>query len=261
MAKLNLITDDDYISDDYDCSPIPKRSEAPLSRPRRAAGPLTCEGEIEYGVPSLDTIRACKVLEKALTHVMTKAAIDYYQDQFDRLDFSSVCTIAPEDNIFVQTVGPFLKKRAEKNDQPWIWLTVNPAPQVSFEQFRSKINKCLSKKWITSAMFTLEQRGQQAAQDLGRGFHLHMILPRGKKSKSAAKSEIKNTFKTVCNVDQDSCLNFRLISDTSKEEKLKYLQGLKKPSKLPQVNEDRQWRLQEGLRDFYVHTEDKQIVL
>ena len=75
-----------------------------------------------------------------------------------------------------------LLKKSKQTDliKEWYFLTINPAPNINLTDFHKTIEKAVSKVWITTYLYVIEQRGENI-EELGKGFHTHIILAKKKK--------------------------------------------------------------------------------
>ncbi len=56
-----------------------------------------------------------------------------------------------------------------------LFITINPRPDINFDDFKLICDKYVGKKWIQSCIYVYEQRGK-TIEELGKGFHCHMLL-------------------------------------------------------------------------------------
>jgi len=107
------------------------------------------------------------------------------------------------------------------------WLTINPAPTVTLDEFKKITSKCFTKKWLQKFVYVYEQRGT-TIDDI-HGFHLHAIIykPLTKKY-SQFKSEITNTLSGLCDLSNINYFQFVGIYDeTQLLIKYNYILGTK----------------------------------
>ena len=98
-----------------------------------------------------------------------------------------------------------------------IFITINPNAQITLLDFINKINKMMSKKWITNYLYVYEQRGETEAE-LGKGFHFHCILEKPKgKSYSHMIRELSNSANSVCDTSNFHFFNVKSISEEEKK--------------------------------------------
>lgn len=110
-------------------------------------------------------------------------------------------------------------------DKKWYFLTINPRPTITLEDFMKTIRKALSKKWITYFIFVIEQRGE-TEEELGKGIHTHIIFNKGIKHCKVIK-EMGNSFKNMCDISNYHLFNISNIGDEEKKRKIEYILGTK----------------------------------
>lgn len=122
----------------------------------------------------------------------------------------------------------YLKRQEElKENCKYIFLTINPNPHITLLDFLGKINKMMTKKWITNYLYVFEQRGE-TLEELGKGFHFHLILEKPKTKKySEMLRELANSANAVTDSSNYNFFNIKNISEEEKERKIKYLTGRK----------------------------------
>lgn len=126
----------------------------------------------------------------------------------------------------IQALRLSLGEKGEKTT-PYIWLCVNPNPTVLLSEFNKTINKMITKKWLQSYVYVLEQRGQ-IEEEIGKGFHLHAIIKRPDDKKlSHCIRELSNTFKTICDVSNYHFFQTKFIDEAEKDRKMEYILGQK----------------------------------
>lgn len=145
-----------------------------------------------------------KGLQKALTNAYgSYYSTLIYEGKFDK--------IIP-DLKFLKDVNTQI---GENKTTEYIFITINPKSDISFEMFEEVISgkkqNLTNKKWMKDYIYCYEQRSEEI--DEYKGYHLHMVLKRNNKKMFDIKKEFKNTLKTIMNVDNPNCLNFKNIRD------------------------------------------------
>jgi hypothetical protein len=153
-----------------------------------------------------------------------------------------------------------LQKNLEKGTKvplEYLFMTVNPKPSISFEQFKGKIFKILKTSLFSQHIAVFEQRGTLEQGDVGRGFHAHILfkrhLPLDKGlPPSNLKQKFKQSLQRYCDVKNNSCLNLQFVGEDFAYDKLQYITGSKTDDgkDLKQVA-DVVWRKQNYLEKFY----------
>lgn len=90
--------------------------------------------------------------------------------------------------------------KVENTDADYLFVTVNPKPDITFEELQKAVKKLITKKWLTRYIYVYEQRGK-TPDEAGIGFHFHMLLDKQGKPEYDCKREIANTFQHVCNIE------------------------------------------------------------
>jgi len=162
-----------------------------------------------------------------------------------------------EDSIYYKVYEErfaYLKKSAEiKENSKYYWICVNPNEKiVPFGMFKEKMEKMMSKKWITNYLYVFEQRGEHEGE-AGRGYHFHAIIEKPKnKSYTHIFREISNSVNAVCDSSNFNYFVFSAISEEEKERKIVYTTGRKADSaKWKKQDMDIIWRNKMGLKSHY----------
>lgn len=147
------------------------------------------------------------------------------------------------------------KATAKKNHNQYVFITVNPKPGITFQQFRIAIIKLAKRAIFDSAVYCFEQRGAENNEKaLGDGFHCHMLCVRNLKYKpSKIHLNVKNSCKKlVGNVNNQQILKIQICGADFAVDKLAYIKGEKTgDGKLEKCNWDKVWREQEEIDDIY----------
>ena len=147
----------------------------------------------------------------------------------------------------------YLKKTADiQQNSRYIWITINPNPQIVLLDFIAKMNKLMSKKWITNYLYVYEQRGENLSE-LGKGFHFHLILEKPKtKAYTHIVREIANSANSVCDSSNFNFFCCKAMSDEEKERKIIYITGIKADTaKHLKQSMDVIWRKNNNLLSHY----------
>jgi len=148
----------------------------------------------------------------------------------------------------------YLKKSAEiKENSKYYWICVNPNTAiVPLSMFVNKMEKMMSKKWITNYLYVYEQRGEDEGE-AGKGYHFHAIIEKpSNKSYTHIFREISNSVNAVCDSSNFNYFVFSAISEEEKERKIVYITGRKADaSKWAKQDMDIIWRKKVGLKSHY----------
>lgn len=148
----------------------------------------------------------------------------------------------------------YLEKSAQiKENSKYYWICVNPNTAiVPFSMFFNKMEKMMSKKWITNYLYVYEQRGEDEGE-AGRGYHFHAIIEKPhNKSYTHIFREISNSVNAVCDSSNFNYFVFSAISEEEKNRKIIYTTGRKADSsKWLKQDMDVVWRNKINLKSYY----------
>lgn len=142
---------------------------------------------------------------------------------------------------------------AKKNNNAYLWITVNPRSEVTFHDFKKKIEKLVNRKMFTHYEYVYEQRGC-SVETAGKGFHCHILATRNVAYKPCkCISNIRNTCKNlVGDVMNNHQLNIQVIGDDFASDKREYMTGAKTGDGKDQKQIiDQHWRQAETLKNIY----------
>lgn len=180
-------------------------------------------------------------MRKALTKVFT----EYHHDRFMKSPYEYLEFLHTEEK---DDLVKWLNVRKKAKRYAYVFIVVNPKPDITLPQIVSRIEKTLKKKWIDSYLYSIEQRSI-TLKDMGRGIHINFLFELNKdKSPWQCKKEVYNTWKdcvgsvkAVYHAFSNNPTNF-----------INYIQGIKKDkNKKRMVEVDKKWRKSVGLLDFY----------
>ena len=155
-------------------------------------------------------------------------------------------------------------KKANQRNQLFIWLTINPRPNVSLEDFHKILEKFVHRTLFKQYVYVIEQRGTLEELNIGKGFHAHLLLQRTlnyKPNKVLLYS--KNTFKYMCDVEYKNLFNFHWCPAVWVDDKLEYMRFGKKTAegKLEKQEADILFRQEHELEEIYGNEWKKNIDL
>lgn len=128
---------------------------------------------------------------------------------------------------------------------PFLLITVNVRPNTLLDDLKKKVEKFVKKKTIQSFAYVYEVR-----KDDFTGLHAHILVQYDDKPYNF-KRGAKNTFKTICDVNNPNILNFRFVQLDKLLSKYNYLKGEKQSKKLPGVKHSEQYRTKNNLLPIY----------
>lgn len=150
---------------------------------------------------------------------------------------------------------PDLKKMREVSDEKFksdfIFITINPKPSILLNDFLKVCNKSINKPWIKDYLYVIEQRGEDR-DNLGKGFHLHLLINKGDYRFSHARREFVSTFNKYTDTSNISTFNFAMCKDSDLGNRQNYMIGRKKDeSKWLKQDMDKIWRKIYNIPDYY----------
>ena len=155
-------------------------------------------------------------------------------------------------NIYYEKYKYLQKQEEIKENSKYVFITINPNAFITLLDFINKIDKMMSKKWITNYLYVYEQRGESLT-DLGKGFHFHCILEKPKtKAYAHMIRELSNSANSVCDTSNFHFFNIKSISEEECQRKIIYLIGAKADeAKHLKQSMDIVWRKKENILSHY----------
>lgn len=146
---------------------------------------------------------------------------------------------------------------ASKSKIPeWVLVTVNVDENLctDIDKFRPLVEKYVNRKFITEYIYCFEQRSQ-TEEERGKGMHAHIIVRQCAQDGAQFKRDTKSSFNKVTKTG----IRFDYIR-TDVKQAIPYVKGEKKGKnederleKERKVVQDRLWRPQVGLEDWYAN--------
>jgi len=153
------------------------------------------------------------------------------------------------------------KKDDESVKSDYIFITINPKPTAPMGEFIKNVEKSVKKSFIKKSLHVIEQRGEDM-DNLGKGFHTHILLNKGDYRISHLRREFARTFKNVCDVDNPHCFNVSLCKKQDLAKRQNYMLGNKADeSKHLKQKMDIEFRKKYFLQDYYGEKFDEDISL
>jgi len=190
--------------------------------------------------------------EKAKLNGLNHALTNFYKAHHTE------CIYNGDHNSILPEIEKFIKIRETKQDEKRMATSHNKPEAISNTgKFLEASNEFISKKWITTYCYGIEQ--QSVLDDDTKGIHCHILFNRNGKKPSEIKNETNSTFKQVCNKSNPAILNYRNLRDTQDIHKAyDYLVGTKaSEDKLKEQYKDKIFRLNNNLMPFYKSTDFK----
>ncbi len=145
------------------------------------------------------------------------------------------------------------EKLSKKKCNGYVWITINPKPDVTLQAFKKLIKKIVLKTCFTDYLAVLEQRGT-IEEKLGSGFHAHILFKRNLNYKPAkCITNLKNSCKNyVGNINNQHQFNYKVIGEDFAKDKKIYILGQNKTGdgKQPKQAADRIWRQKENIDEY-----------
>lgn len=164
-------------------------------------------------------------------------------------EFVEICKIAKRlHELYVNEVG--------QETFNWYHISIRPNDNnISFEDFYEFIRKLIERKCFIQYHAVFEQKGENE-QDLGKGFHTHIVANMTQRSKGEVIRDIKSSLKKMIDKGQiaENCIQ---VDPTRNPNEIidKYLtdhesiDGHKEKTKVT----DELWRKKMNLEEYYTH--------
>lgn len=141
-------------------------------------------------------------------------------------------------------------EEAKADEYAGIMLTVNCKPGTTLARMQACMDKWLSKnafkKDHLDILYTYEMFTAQ-----GEHLHVHMYFPSHGRKYADWKREAISTFSKVCDSSNPRILNIKKVPANRVSQEQDYIMGKKKDSKMPYVEQDRAWKQENGLQEYY----------
>jgi len=133
----------------------------------------------------------------------------------------------------------------------YVFVVINPKKLVTIQELQKKVNKVISKKWLTSYIYSYEQRSTNI-KEMGKGIHINLLIELTKdKSPYSVKDDVYKTFKLYVGNRKHVCIRY----SNNPTNFINYILGYKKgDDKLKQVSIDKKWRDKLHLSHYYLST-------
>lgn len=127
--------------------------------------------------------------------------------------------------------------------EKYLWITVNPIKGTELQRIIRCIQKMYQKKWIDKFAYVYETTEQNH-------MHSHGLIKATYEYKRAYK-ELSNSVKDICNVSNTHCFKCIAVPEDVAMQKMEYMLGKKKLTKLKGVDITTEWRTKEMLKPIY----------
>jgi len=142
--------------------------------------------------------------------------------------------------------------KSQRKGNLWLYLTINPKKDISFFDFKPAILRFVKRKMFSQFFYSYEQRSS-TQENLGQGFHIHLLLKRNiKVPPNKVIRNSKNSFKKFTNVNNSQIFFYRWCPQEYLNDKVAYIKGNKTGEGKEIKHEmDIEWRQIMGLKEFY----------
>lgn len=149
---------------------------------------------------------------------------------------------------FKEKVQQYINKQEEDLKKKHYLVTINwDSNSHSVDSLQKPFNKILQKKWLKSISYTHEQRGETLPQ-LGKGYHIHLLIEDVDKTSYQVHKEIFNTVKDY--VGNSKHVDVQSVKNDWLQDKRDYISGLKfDTDKEAKLNIDVHFRKQFNLKN------------
>lgn len=190
---------------------------------------------------------------KALQEVLLNKYRSYYSKLLDDGEDDEVLPLMKEINEEKR------KKDDETVKSEYVFITVNPRPDVPLTDFRKAVEKSVQKTFIKKSLYVIEQRGENM-DELGKGFHTHMLIKKGDYRISHLRREFARTFSKVADVDNPHVFNVMLCKKSDLKKRQNYMIGDKADEKKRLKQEmDKVFRDKYAIMNYYGELYDPEI--
>lgn len=141
-------------------------------------------------------------------------------------------------------------KDGRKVEGEWVWLTVNPSPDMPYEAFILACHNAFKCKLFSEGTYVFEQRGTQIGDY--KGLHCHALLKR-KHAPSHVTRELQRKFTSyVGNIKDPHHFNLQYVESDVLPVLRSYMDGNKgTEEKLEKVKNDANFRKEYKLEESY----------
>ncbi len=141
---------------------------------------------------------------------------------------------------------------------PYMWVTVNPTKDVSWQQLKKLVDKHCRKHWVTHYFYVIEQNGHDE-NDMGWKCHAHIVFKHTNLERLRFKTNMDSCFGSIVDrvdgkVGRSQLKIVPLMDCVEAEKKAKYCRGLKSfknNDKKTMIKIDTIWRKTNGIAPFY----------
>ncbi|UYD39157.1 MAG: replication associated protein [Wigfec virus K19_615] len=172
-----------------------------------------------------------------------------YQRQMNSLSelITKARSRATSEFIHKELMGVSRVSTDGRRKSEYLWLTVNPRPDVDLSRFLILSHEAMKLSVFDSGQYVFEQRG--VSEGSYPGFHLHALMKRSK-SPSIVEKELKRKFDSV--VGNPLHIRISWVNEDQLDKIRKYMSGDKKDKdKEPKALNDKNFRKDNNLMSLY----------
>lgn len=153
--------------------------------------------------------------------------------------------------------GQIRENLAKEHNNLYCFITISPKDKVTLGDFILKVEKLVARNMFREYLYVFEQRGSKVDEQ-GKGFHAHILLIRNTDYKPyKIRENTKNTFKSICHVEDPHILNIQFLGEDFAKDKQNYITsektGVAADGEKKTVHQeiDIIWRKQNNIKPFY----------
>lgn len=157
-------------------------------------------------------------------------------------------------NTNFQVVQDLYNEKIKRKEmkKPFYFITLNPKPDVDFNEFKSAVDDITTWSWVELMTYAFEQRGT-TIETAGNGFHAHIIIEKYNIEFGKMRTQIRNKFSKFC-LNNENCINIQKKKREWLKDKIDYIKGKNKSGDGKDIKQDIDiyWRKKLQLKEFYV---------
>lgn len=104
-------------------------------------------------------------------------------------------------------------KGNDKDNSKFIWLTINPRPDVALSEIMQHVKKYVKRTFIKTYYYVYEQRGSKTNEkEMGTGIHVHLLLERNVEANIKVwdiKKRTKDSFRDITDVENSKIFTIK----------------------------------------------------
>ena len=152
------------------------------------------------------------------------------------------------------------KLSIDENDKcEWIWMTVNPRPEIKLEEMVKVVEKYVKRTFIEKYVYVYEQRAsKENNKNIGTGIHSHILIKRNMEANISIydiKKRTKMAFKNITDVNNNKIFHYKNMPEKYVIDKINYMTNKnldeEHKDKEQKQDMDKEWRKQNKLKEMY----------